>query len=736
MRRHRSSVSLPVTSDCASGDRGWRRRDCEPGLAHAALWPLAFVVLLLTACSDRDRMTVPGGETADDFTLGPKTSYTIPPGSEVVIPDSVSGGTFVFTTGGGKVDVARILTGPAAPEPGQSFWVDYQGSGRVRLEFSDEPDKYEVLYAYGIDLGSISDARGRTKRWTCAPVAESLGVAPGSRKVRYELVMPFDYTPSGKSAAMEQSAPSTHTGFAAYHLSRLSPQSTSVQRFEAARRDAWRYLAAVIDSLPPSLGAYVAAQTASGGTYEPTFYNSDDHKYKGFIYLTALVPITSSMIFLGPNATEHVAHETGHWVNHILTGSGRYVVLEAQAPANHSVGQIHGLRSVVMEDYAHFCDYFCTGVVQSESPEEPWQLFAAFSASAGLSPSAVDWPSLEGFGTVMLASLIRKSPTIRSTTGGSEEIPVIGASFREVWPMVASGAPNITVLRDSVDSFLGRRGQRALMPALAERIGWRYHGGGRLVDDEGQPIKNARVQAIYDDGSRVWRTPGSTTTGNDGRFTLSRLFPGDSQLRVWQGTDSSDVPVSVGWAGRTDEERNLGDITIGGAILAQLQRTLFVDLNFNGEMEMSDGNILRSVLLTTVDAYLGEQKPVWNGTSFDLDFTKPLPGGTYRVTLDGTVSPSGREIVSLTATLTWTNTSQSQHREFRLTGLPIEELSIGPEELWYSLEGTGVQDHLQVLVDNLTLPGEPTVSIVSINWQSEEDPPELIVSFSTAKRRR
>lgn len=706
------------------------RRGTWPGLL-----PALILALALAGCADRERLTGPGGDPAGSFTLGPKTSYIVPPGTDVAVPDTVSGGTFILSAGGGKLDVARILGGPEAPAPGKGFWVDYQGSGRVRLEFPDAADKFEILYAYGVDLGSISDPRGRTTRWTCAPVAESLAVAPGGPKIRYELVMPFDWTPAGKRIGAAGSPGATHVGFQAYHLAQLTPNSTPVQRFEAARRDAWRYLSAVIDSLPPALGSYVATQTAAGGTYEPTFYNSDDHRYKGFLYLTALAPITDPSIYLGPNSTEHsVAHETGHWVNHILAGSNRYVVLEAQAPDEHAPGQLHGLRSVVMEDYAHFCDYFCTGSVVNANPEEPWQFFAAFPGSAGLSPSAVDWPSLEGFGTVLLTSLVRKSGTIRSSTGQSEEIPVIGASFRQVWPLTASGAPNITVLRDSVEAFLGRRGQRASMPALAERLGWRYHAVGRLVDEDGQAIKNARVQAIYDDGVRVWRTPGSTTTGNNGQFSLSRIFPGDGMLRVWQGNDSVDVSIPVGWAGRTDEERNLGDITLGGALLAQLQRTLFVDIDLSAELHYSDGNTRGAVLLTSFTAYNDGTRPAWSGGSFSLSFSKPLAPGSYLVTLDGTFSPNGRELLTLHAVEEWAQPQGTQRTEFHLRNVPVEEGSIWPDEIFFSVEGAATQASVQSVVDTWTAAGQAPVSISSIDWQGGEDPPALTVRFATSSK--
>jgi len=651
---------------------------------------LAALLLLLSGCSDRDRLT-DGGGNGGTFSLGPETSYPIPAGTDVAVPDSISGGTFVLATGGGTVRVARIASGPAPSAPGESFWVGYEGPGRIRLEISDDPDVMEILYGYGIDMGSIDDEIGRVERWTCVPVAESLQVSPGIRSVRYELIPQFER--GGREKA------GTHLGFGAYHLAQLTPQSTSVQRFEAAKRQGWNYLGAVIDSLPSAMAGYVATQTASGATYEPTFYNSEDHKYKGFLYLSALFPITDPSIYLGPAASEHtVAHEMGHFINHILAGEQKYLVLEAQAPDEHAPGEEHPNRSSIMEDYAHFCDYFCTGTVLNVDSNEPYSFFESFTGSRGLSPSAVDWPSLEGFGTVMLTSLIRRSSTIRTSATRTQDFPVIGANFPEVWRLVAAGAPNINVLRDSVETFLAARGKRALMPVFGERIGWRYHGRGRLVDADGNPIKNASVTAIYSSGNKIWRTPGSATSGSDGIFTISRLFPGQSRLRVGQGTDSTDVDIEIPWSRPTNNEVDLGDLVVAPGLLAQLQQTRWVDIHLEAAILFSDGYTSGGVSLTTFQSFNGGQEPGWAGAEFDLDYSLPTSDGSYSLSMSGAVSASGRELLQLTVTEHWVTATTTWHNEFSLNDVPVDEDNIYPDEVWFSIEGPSVQAHVSNVV--------------------------------------
>ncbi|MEZ4651605.1 MAG: carboxypeptidase-like regulatory domain-containing protein [Candidatus Eisenbacteria bacterium] len=697
-------------------------------------------------------MTSPPDE---GFVLGPEAVYPVPEGAGVVVADSISGGNLVFADGGGTIRVARIESGPSPSAPGAGFWMEYDGTSRVQLELPDEDDQVEVLYGYGRDLGSIDDELGRVERWTCVPVAESLLVS-GERRVRYELVFPFDWTPPrGMANAASNSATGattrfamrsvtrsaeaagrapTHVGFQAYHLGKLSPTSTQVERHNAAVRQAWSFLQTVIDSLPTRLGAYVATQVASGGAYEPTFYNSEDHKYKGFVYISDLFPIRRPMVFLSSTSTEHtVAHEVGHWVDHILTGDTKYLVLEAQAPSSHIPGTVHADRSSVMEDYAHFCDYFCTGSVQNASPEEPWQFFDVFPTTHGVGPVAQDWPSTEGFATVLLASLIRQSQSLHAFGGGTEDVPVIGASFREVWPLLAGGASSIGALRDSVEAFLDARGKRPQMIPLAERIGWRYHARGTLVGDDGEPIRGARVRSVYFDGTKTWRSPGSTTTDSDGRFALSRIFPGDSRLRVYQGSDSTDVQVSIPWSHPTDVERDLGELTVGAALLAQLHRTLWIDLDFEGDVLYSDGFTRSAVTLTTFTSYDGGESPIWDGGRFELSFTKPIQGGSYSLAASGEVSSSGRELLELTVTEDWREPYSTYYKKFSVNHIPINGDDIQPEDLYFLLDGPEVQSHLSVLRDDSTPTGGNTVTITSIDWQSEETVPAVTVRFRTGR---
>lgn len=694
------------------------------GLVGAAL----FLVLAIapSGCVERKRLT--GPNQGDDFQLGPRTVYQVPPLSQATVANTVSDGTFVFPQGGGTLTVARILSGPSPTFPGSGFWVEYAGSSRIQWRTEDRPDEKELFLGYGVDLGSIDDETGRVPRWTAVPVVDTLG-AGRSRMLLFEIIPPFDWS-TGKAPAG-----TTHTGFSAYHLARLTPSSTSVQRYEAAERQAWAYFDTMVDSLPPPLNGYVATQVQSGAAYEPTFYQSLDHKYKGFIYLTTLAPFTRPMIFLSEVASEHtVAHEMGHFLTHILAADQKYLVLEAQAPAEHLPGDRHEGRSVMVEDYAHFTDYFCTGSILNGDPEEPWEFFDIFPSSSGLTPSGVDWPSLEGFGAVLLTSLVRQSPTIHANTGLTEDIPVVGAHFKDVLPLFTKGASNVNDLRGEVATFLANRGQAGLFPALAERIGWRYNAAGRIVDGAGQPLKDVRVQAICEAGGRLYRTPGSNTTGVDGRFSLSRVFPGESKLRLWRGSDSTDVSINAGWVRATNETYNTGDLAWGGSLLDQLHKTLWIEVKFMGEVSYSDGTTMGSfVPLYTFDQFTAAERPIWNGADFSLDYTRTFAGGLVRAVADGRMSEDGRRIETLVISTSYVSGPQSGGVSFDLRNLPVDETQ--EELIIFGAQGASIQGLMELPERYDTVQGQPPRTITGVNWASTADPPEIWVWFKTGVAR-
>jgi hypothetical protein len=259
-----------------------------------------------------------------------------------------------------------------------------------------------------------------------------------------------------------------------------------------------------------------------------------------------------------------VAHEVGHYMSHVLLGDDSMATLEAQANKHHEMGDAHSGRPM-LEEYAMFADYFMWGKTSgSINMEDPINVLNLLHSST---PAQIDWPSREGYATCLMTVLhAGKSQVTTGLSGAPENIPVIGASFTELWGMLANKPLNVNSLRTGVASYLNGRSKIDALPVLLERTGWSYHGTGKIVDGNAQPLAGAKVQniAIVSSENRQYPTGNAqATTDNSGNFTLGRLCPGNSIIRVWVGNDSTDISIAIDADKPTNTAIDLGTLSIG-----------------------------------------------------------------------------------------------------------------------------------------------------------------------------
>ena len=184
-------------------------------------------------------------------------------------------------------------------------------------------------------------------------------------------------------------------------------------------------------------------------------YEWDGLYYTGFWWrsLGSLGRIVRPTIHLKLTAdASNVAHEAGHYFTHVLVGDDTWSVLEGQAPlwdTGHGPRDVVG-REVLLEDYAYWSEWLLIGSVKSYDLHDPYVIFG------GLSPLTVDFPSLEGFGAVMLASLTRTTPEMRHLINGRlTDVPVLGFTNAQVYDLIAQGATGIESLREHIATAAG-----------------------------------------------------------------------------------------------------------------------------------------------------------------------------------------------------------------------------------------------------------------------------------------
>ncbi len=279
----------------------------------------------------------------------------------------------------------------------------------------------------------------------------------------------------------------------------------------------------------------------------------------------------NAVFFFKPDAElVSIAHETGHYMTQVMCGYNRYMEIYNRIPKtywglggsiDHDVGYYGAGRLYLLEEYAYVSQYLITGTIEGHdvynlAPQNYMsQLF-------GTKPDQVDYPSQEGFGAAALLSLTR-DPSFRTIktfdvkTYPTAEVPAVNFSLSEATALLAQGPRDINELRRIIHAALSAKGadEAKKLSALFEPLGWSYHGKVTVVDQDNKPLKGVSVQNILHIGAEIYRTNRSVISGDDGTCYIRRLYPGESELRVYYNysdqqaayLDSSDFPISIDW---------------------------------------------------------------------------------------------------------------------------------------------------------------------------------------------
>lgn len=482
-----------------------------------------------------------------------------------LVTDAENGLVFEFPNGGnGTLTVTPVLDGPERPFPGgEGYQIEYTGTDSLALRITfARADEVVYVLGFGTLFGSVDDGRSPDNRWVPMP---STGNADGSRS--YELALPG----TGASAARRELSRSDHRGYSQYWISRITNTSSDAERASNIRLQVLDNINHWLNLMPEPMKTN--ARSAVDGPMDFRMFR-DGLYYTGFTR-RRLGNATTPMLGLPLTATaDNIAHEVGHYMTHVVVGDAAYLVLEDGAPdENHGLG-VQQNRATVVEEYAYFSQYLLTGSVGIADPTEPRQLFA------GMSPAKTDFPGLEGFGAALLASLNRtQTMIVGQVSRQQEDVPVVGASFGDIIGIIAGGAADMRALRNRIESYLTTAGKLQALPALAERLGWSYHGSGYLMDTGGLPVAGAEVENISTFGGKEYVSSRGTTAA-DGGFALGRVFPGPSQLRFRKDARTSVKDLNVDWERLTTEDLALGSHTLDqGSLEAECTARVTVLMN-------------------------------------------------------------------------------------------------------------------------------------------------------------
>ncbi len=589
--------------------------------------------VIIAGCGKDKKPTSPGGS---DWKLGQATTYTVDSPGRATIADSVTGQQFLFPEGGhGTLQIAPIISGPAAPYAGSGFSVSFDHDVPVAVVVDPGGSDIVMVMGYGTAPGAYDDIPGPGTRWVAMPIVDSL-----ESGLAFQLTLPF--TPTAGSSQSAGAPADSINGFSQYWISSIPAGSDEATHMIGLELQSQTFVDGVLDRLSPT--RQTAARAEVQGRLR-AYYAYDGFFYTGFWWrsLGSMGRIIHPTIHLRLNANAgNVAHETGHYITHVLVGDDVWSTLEGQAPlwdTGHGIRDDVG-RNMLLEDYAYFSEWLTVGTVKSYDLQDPHVIFG------GMSPLTSDYPGIEGFAAVLLASLKRTTPTVRSLIGGqSTDVPVIGLSDAQVYDIIAGGATGIEALRERIATAAGSQADK--LPAIFQRSGWRYSVKGRLITPEGQPLPGATVSSVSLVGDRVYRGGSSSVpSGSDGRFTIvGEVFPGTSNIRVWNGQDSIDVPITIAWSKPTNVTVDLGDLRVARRVdLAPLRRcgisvvvtNAYFDNPFGGYKTSGGTNAM------VAGSFSGNQ---FTGSLDMIDFL------THRVAqLTATVDPQSGEVLTLVLT--------------------------------------------------------------------------------------
>ncbi len=358
------------------------------------------------------------------------------------------------------------------------------------------------------------------------------------------------------------------SGYEYHWITYLEKNSDEGIRYNLMITDLDGLIDRYIDSLPPVLKDSVIDRKKRGLRWtmawhadSPTYTPSYDNKTPSLI----IQPL--NVIDL-PNVKSNMAHESGHYLHHLMVDHNSYALIRSQLPL---ITKDHGLATPTddrltyfIEEPAYFADFFQNtylGGTPGQTPEDPIILW-----SSTVRPQLLDYPGLEGFGAVMLGNLHRTGNKVRDVykNSGFNDIPIIGAHFKDIFGILGIGSQNIDDLRLHVNMYLTLNNKGDLMIPLMQRIGWGYSVKMRVVDGAGNPVSGVTARSYYkQDNLKTWYGPKTTTpTSNNGILTLEGVFPGECGIRFYYESDSVNNYLEISWGHKTNELIDIGDFTV------------------------------------------------------------------------------------------------------------------------------------------------------------------------------
>ena len=645
-------------------------------LLFAGLLIFFFIILQGASCSDDS--TNP--DDKENWKLNSKTDYSVSSTQKTEIVDTISGFTILFPNGGsGTLTVAEVDEGPSIEGfQTKRFYLNFSGSEKVQLKLKYDKNSITNLYYYGLIEGAAIEKSEGNKGWwnliekdtTNGYLLYEVNLKPESGlawnpKKPYEQV----YTP-----------PNSNYFAISTFVAGSNEWNAAVNYKQTANQVIELWLNNMSDAMETNCRKLINGNLKFDVRIASTnYYQAFDNLLFG---KNALICLKMNNM-TGNEGLHAIAHEVGHYMNHVMCGYTRYMEIYARIPKEywglggsieHAMGLYLEGRVYVLEEYAFFSEVLATGNVNVDMlGVNPPTLCDQIDPPRDASRK--DYPSHEGYGMFVIGALMRDASqnqvALFSYLPGQGDrreyarVPSINAPLCDIIGYIWQKGPrDINELIKLVNDYVATldNDNKYKLPAMLEPLGWSYNGAGLITDENDKPLEKCAVQNISQVGgsSKIdeYRTPLSAYTGKDGKFLLKRMYPGNSILRVFYNfkdgryKDSTDFPVTINWENPTNKQIDLKTFKISQSnILETIKKCKNISMTFDAKCKWSSGDedYLMSGDGSGVDLWndgFGEHRNdvIWSGQKMTWNYTV---NGSQSIILnfsnDGTIT-SGEAI--------------------------------------------------------------------------------------------
>lgn len=488
---------------------------------------LFLAALFSSGCPDDTPTTPNGGSDGMEFTG--LVRYAVSSTSDIIIQDTVHGLRLKVVGGGqGEISIEKASKVEyAAPDSAPVFRIKNPQLMKLQLLVTRSPGVTPVVALYAAAFGSTYESTSRSKEWIGLARSDT-----SSNPAVYELFIP--------TASMHSKGSQLQVDGSADEF--IIAQDAKENQ---ARAD---YLNKCIDLVRSSVQTIInpiaspykeQAMTEVNGRLMPKAdlaILSSVSYYNPFYSLAGLYVNPHFCFVYKKNERElksTVAHESGHYISHVLLGDEKMRTIQANAIRHHDIGDVHPNR-ILTEEYSQFADLTVNASVKGIPLADFYT-----NVRGNKSPRTVDFVAKEGYITMLLGwlhssvGIINNAPDGSNTAGEDyDNMPTLQSSYGELWTILAQHKP--LSADDLYNAFKATYTPEKMkvIHTIMQRTGWNYSVNGKLTWTTGEAVKNVVVQPIMKIGTSVY-TAAEDTTNENGDFTLPCGFPvSEVQLRI------------------------------------------------------------------------------------------------------------------------------------------------------------------------------------------------------------